>query len=100
MADEQLPVPDTKTLVTIAISAGLSIAAAAAEIVAHVLPDVANALSGLLPAYLAPFAGLMPAIMAGIAGVLLRWSSKYHKRDVKEALYQEPPDMIRRAYKQ
>lgn len=88
------------TLRTIAISAGLAMAAAAVEVLAHILPELAVALSALLPTWLAPFTAYVGPALAFLSGVLLRWSAKYHKQDVKKALYQEPPDMIQRAYKQ
>ncbi len=75
-------------------------AAAAVEVFATILPDLSGALSTLLPAWLAPLTAYIGPALAFASGILLRWSAKYHKRDVKEALYQEPPDMIHRAYKQ
>ena len=88
------------TLRTIVISAGLAMAAAAVEVFAHILPDLATALSSLLPPWLQVVSPYVGPALATIAGVLLRWSAKYHKKEVKAALYQEPPDMIQRAYKQ
>lgn len=88
------------TLRTLVISAGLAMAAAAVEVFATILPDLSGALSTLLPPWLAPLAAYIGPALAFASGILLRWSAKYHKQDVKEALYQEPPDMIHRAYKQ
>ena len=88
------------TLRTIVISAGLAMAAAAVEVFAHLLPDVSAALSTLLPGWLAPATPFIAPAMAALSGLLLRWSAKYHKKEVKAALYSEPPDVIHRAYKQ
>lgn len=88
------------TLRTLIISAGLAMAAAAVEVFAHLLPDVSAALATLLPGWLAPATPFIAPAMAALSGLLLRWSAKYHKREVKAALYSEPPDMIQRAYKQ
>lgn len=74
--------------------------AAAVEVFAHLLPDVSAALSTLLPGWLAPVSPFIAPAMAALSGLMLRWAAKYHKRDVKAALYEEPPDTLRRAYKQ
>ena len=92
--------PSGATLRTIVISAGLAMAAAAVEVAAQMLPGLASTVVALLPSWLAPFSGYVGPALAFASGLLLKWSAKYHKREVKAALYSEPPDMIQRAYKQ
>lgn len=74
--------------------------AAAVEVFARLLPDVSAALSTLLPGWLAPVSPFIAPAMAALSGLMLRWAAKYHKHEIKAALYEEPPDMINRAYKQ
>lgn len=85
---------------TIVISAGLAMAAAAVEVFAQILPGLAATVSALLPPWLQIVTPYVGPALAAFSAFLLRWSAKYHKKEVKAALYEEPPDMIQRAYKQ
>lgn len=82
-----------QALLKIAVSVGIAILVAAAQIVAEALPHLSELILSFLPAWAQGYAGpvLTSALLAAQAW-LLKQAKKQHKEAVSDALHTPAPD--------